>query len=209
MENFIKTSVLWPGEKIINQLIESDDHIKDKLSAFSGKSIQIESSSPDFLFTIHFNSKKVSVNGPDSEEEESPDIKVSGETKELLGLLINQHSLSSRAITLKGDIQFAQDLNNTLLSLNIDWFNLFAPILGPVVTNELERFLLKAKTWSSKTAVNLKRNIDEYLREERKLFPHNANLQDFGDSVDQLKLKIDRTKARADLLYLKINELNG
>ena len=209
MENFIKTSVLWPGEKIINHLIESDDHIKDKLSAFSGKSIQIESSSPDLLFTVHFNSNQVSVNGPISEEEENPDIKVSGETKELLGLLINQNSLSNQAITLKGDIQFAQDLNNTLLSLNIDWFNLFAPILGPVVTNELERFLLKAKTWSSKATVNLKRNIDEYLREERKLFPHNANLQDFGDSVDQLKLKIDRTKARADLLYLKINELNG
>jgi len=209
MENFIKTSVLWPGEKIINHLIESDDHIKDKLSAFTGKSIQIESSSPDFLFTVHFNSNQVSVNGTDSEGEESPDIKVSGGTKELLGLLSNQNSLSNRAITLKGDIQFAQDLNNTLVSLNIDWCNLFAPILGPVVTNELERFLLKAKTWSSKTAVNLKRNIDEYLREERKLFPHNANLQDFGDSVDQLKLKIDRTKARADLLYLKINELSG
>ena len=46
------------------------------------------------------------------------------------------------------------------------------------------------------------------MREEKKVIPTNNDLQEFYDDVDRLKFKIDRVKARTDLLSSRLNDVD-
>ena len=211
MDQIAKNIALWPAEKIINHAIKSDLHVEKKLSAFSGKSVEIETKSPAFLVTIHFDDKKVRFSGLDSQLSHSvPDVKISGKSKQLLGLLINKNKngLINRNISVIGDMQLLQNLHTTLQSLDVDWPYLFTPIFGHVAINEIDQFVEDSRAWASKASMRLKQNFDEYLKEEITLFPHDHSVDKFGDDVDQLKLKIDRITANVDLLNEKINNIN-
>ena len=50
MNEFIRTSALWPGERIINYVIQNDPHIEKRISPLVGKSIRVEAKSPDLFF---------------------------------------------------------------------------------------------------------------------------------------------------------------
>ena len=208
MDQIAKNTALWSVEKIINHAIKSDSHVEKKLSALSGKSVEIETESPAFLVTIHFDDKKVRFSGLDSRLSHSvPDVKISGKSKQLLELLINKNGLINRNISVIGDAQLLQNLYKTVQSLDVDWPYLFTPIFGHVAINEIDQFVEGGRAWASTASKRLKQNFDEYLKEEIALFPHDHSMDKFGDDVDQLKLKIDRITANADLLNQKINNI--
>ena len=124
-------------------------------------------------------------------------------------MLLSTGNLIGGNISVKGDIQFAQDLNEALRSLNLNWSDILGPILGQVATSEIERFFNVSRAWSLEFRDSLKRDIEGYLREEKKVIPTNHDAQEFYDDIDRLKFKIDRIKARADLLSLALEGLDN
>ena len=172
--------------------------------------MEIETDSPVFLVTIHFDDKEVRFSGADSQLSHSvPDVKISGKGNQLLGLLINKNrnGLINRNISVIGDMQLLQNLYKTLQSLDIDWPYLFTPIFGHVALNEIDQFVEGSRAWASKASTRLKQSFEEYLKEEITLFPHDHSVDKFEDDVDRLKLKIDRITASTDLLIQKINNI--
>ena len=124
-------------------------------------------------------------------------------------MLLSTGSLIGGNISVKGDIQFAQDLNEALRSLNLNWSDILGPILGQAATSEIERFFNASRTWSLEFRDSLKRDIEGYLKEEKKVIPTNDDAQEFYDDIDRLKFKIDRIKARADLLSSALEGLDN
>ena len=87
MSHVLANSLLWPAEKMINLLMQRDSHVEKKLAHFSGKSIEIESSSPHLQLTIKFYDNRVRLIGFNSElADSSTDLKISRDCKQLLKL---------------------------------------------------------------------------------------------------------------------------
>ena len=210
MNEFIRTSALWPGERIINYVIQNDPHIEKKISPLVGKSIRVEVKSPELFFSVTINKDSINITSSDFEQKDlAPDLLVSGDLKDLTSMLLSTGSLIGGNISVKGDIQFAQDLNEALRSLNLNWSDILGPILGQAATSEIERFFNASRTWSLEFRDSLKRDIEGYLKEEKKVIPTHDDAQEFYDDDDQLKFKIDRIKGRADLLSLTLEGLDN
>ena len=210
MNEFIRTSALWPGERIINYVIQNDPHIEKKISPLIGKSIRVEAKSPELFFSITINENSINITSSDFEQKDlAPDLLVSGELRDLISMLLSTGNLIGGNISVKGDIQFAQDLNEALRSLNLNWSDILGPILGQAATSEIEKFFNVSRAWSLEFRDSLKRDIEGYLKEEKKVIPTNDDAQEFYDDIDRLKFKIDRIKARADLLSSALEGLDN
>lgn len=210
MNEFIRTSALWPGERIINYVIQNDPHIEKKISPLIGKSIRVEAKSPELFFSITINENSINITSSDFEQKDlAPDLLVSGELRDLISMLLSTGNLIGGNISVKGDIQFAQDLNEALRSLNLNWSDILGPILGQAATSEIEKFFNVSRAWSLEFRDSLKRDIEGYLKEEKKVIPTNDDAQEFYDDIDRLKFKIDRVKARADLLSSALEDLDN
>ena len=210
MNEFIRTSALWPGERIINYVIQNDPHIEKKISPLIGKSIRVEAKSPELFFSIAINESSINITSSDFEQKDlAPDLLVSGELRDLISMLLSTGNLIGGNISVKGDIQFAQDLNEALRSLNLNWSDILGPILGQAATSEIEKFFNVSRAWSLEFRDSLKRDIEGYLKEEKKVIPTNDDAQEFYDDIDRLKFKIDRIKARADLLSSALEGLDN
>ena len=210
MNEFIRTSALWPGERIINYVIQNDPHIEKKISPLVGKSIRVEVESPELFFSVTINKDSINITSSDFEQKDlAPDLLVSGELRDLISMLLSTGNLIGGNISVKGDIQFAQDLNEALRSLNLNWSDILGPILGQAATSEIEKFFNVSRAWSLEFRDSLKRDIEGYLKEEKKVIPTNDDAQEFYDDIDRLKFKIDRIKARADLLSSALEDLDN
>ena len=210
MNEFIRTSALWPGERIINYVIQNDPHIEKKISPLVGKSIRVEVKSPELFFSVIINKDSINITSSDFEQKDlAPDLLVSGELRDLISMLLSTGNLIGGNISVKGDIQFAQDLNEALRSLNLNWSDILGPILGQAATSEIEKFFNVSRARSLEFGESLKRDIEGYLKEEKKVIPTNDDAQEFYDDIDRLKFKIDRVKARADLLSSALEDLDN
>ena len=212
MSHVLANSLLWPAEKMINLLMQRDSHVEKKLAHFSGKSIEIESSSPHLQLTIKFYDNRVRLIGFNSElTDSSTDLKISGDCEQLLQLLLNKEvaNFTDPNISVLGDAGLAQELYKTVLLLDVDWPSLLTPLIGHVVTNELHKNGENVIAWATQIKDTSHINFQDYVKEELKIFPHPEDLENFRDDIDLLRLRIDRVMARTHLLAEYINEENS
>ena len=212
MSHVLANSLLWPAEKMINLLMQRDSHVEKKLAHFSGKSIEIESSSPHLQLTIKFYDNRVSLIGFNSElADSSIDLKISGDCEKLLQLLLNKEvaNFTDPNISVLGDAGLAQELYKTVLLLDVDWPSLLTPLTGHVVTNELHKNGKSAIAWATQIKDTSHINFQDYVKEELNIFPHPEDLESFRDDIDLLRLRIDRVMARTHLLAEYVNEENS
>ena len=209
MNYAIATSILWPAEKFINLLIESDSHVRKHLASFCGKSVEIETSSPKLQLTIKFYDNGIRLIGIRRELFDPPaDVKISGDFDRLSRVLSDRekHGFFGQNIKVTGDAELAQKLYEALLQMDIDWLDLLTPGLGHVLTNELHKRGKRVKDWSTELNNSLNRNLQDYLKEEKRLLPSSDRLESFKDDIDFLKLRVDRVMARTQLLTERLNK---
>ena len=105
-----------------------------------------------------------------------------------------------------GDAELAQKLYDTLLKIDIDWPGILTPWLGHVLTNELHKKGKKVIDWSSQLNDSLNRNLQDYVKEEKRLAPSSDRLESLKDDIDLLKLRVDRVMAKTQLLSERLNK---
>lgn len=137
---------------------------------------------------------------------------ITGNVGQLLPLILEKRDnrpLSNPALAITGDASFIQELHASLSSLDIDWEDYLAPLLGNLITNELSHISNDIRNWSKQASVNMRRNVNEYLTEEERIFPKKEQLDDFSEELDYLKIRIDRINAKASILDQKLIKLRN
>ena len=213
MNELLGPIAIRPVEELLNRILAKDSYLRSRLKIFSGKSLQISVYPPGITVTVLFERDRIRLL---SSPAELLDIEItasiSGNVSELIPLLIekpDRRPLSNPAITVTGDVNFIQDIYASLHNLDIDWEDYLAPMLGNLITNELSQFGEDLQEWSQQVSSNMKRNVDEYLKEEERIFPKKEQLRDFSEELERLKLKIDRVKAKFNVLYERLDRLNN
>ena len=213
MNELLGPIAIRPVEDLLNRVLAKDSYLQSRLKTFSGKSLQISVHPLGTTVTVLFEQDRIRLL---SSPAELLDIEITasirGNVSELLPLLIekpDRRPLSNPAITITGDINFIQDIYAILHNLDIDWEDYLAPMLGNLITNELSQFGKDLQEWTQQVSSNMKRNVDEYLKEEERIFPKKEQLKDFSEELERLKLKIDRVKAKFNVLYERLDRLNN
>ena len=204
MNQFLGSLALLPVEKILNAIVRRDPHIAKKLVAFDSKCIEVVSLRPDFSVSIRFEDDTIKLSAIDTQTLGiQADATITGNAENLLGLLTkksDQRALADAAIDISGDATLVQDLHVTIESLDVDWLDYLAPILGDVLSNELGEIQSNARDWSKSTGTSMHRDVRDYLSEEARLVPSELEVDSFSNRLDQLRLSIDRVAAKTELL---------
>ncbi|PCJ25903.1 MAG: hypothetical protein COA96_06550 [SAR86 cluster bacterium] len=213
MNQFFGTIALLPVEKILNALVARDSHIVKQLRSFDDKAITIVSHAPHFSLSVFFDEGRIKLSAIDNASLNiEPDAIISGKAEDLLKLLF-QHAenraLANPAISISGDAILVQDLYKMLASLDLEWEDYLAPMMGDILSHEIGKFSRDAKNWSQEANTNIQRNIHDYLVEETNAVPDTDELESFNDSLDQLRLSIDRATARAEQLQVRLERLSS
>ena len=88
MTNLFGKAALWPAEQTINYLLLTDNHVREQIVQFVGKSLEIKVHTPTMYVTAFINSDRVSLNAASAEELSiKATASVSGEATELLNIL--------------------------------------------------------------------------------------------------------------------------
>lgn len=198
-------------EKILNQLLRNDPYLIAQLAPFDGKTIEVLSTSPSTAITCTIDAGALRISTLGSEKLAlHPDAVISGRSVDLVNMLVQDtdgRALANPAISISGDAVLVQELYRTIRKLDIRWQDYLAPLLGDVITNELERVTVSAEKWSKNAHDSMRRNIDDYLKEETHLLPGRSEVANFSDELDRLKLDIDRIQARAQRINARLDNL--
>jgi len=212
LNQFLGSVALLPLEKILNEIVTRDAYIAKQFSAFDSKCIEILSRRPDFSLSVRFEDEAIKLSAIDSETLGiTVDATISGKAENLLALLArksDQRALADSSIDISGDATLVQDLHVTIQSLDIDWQDYLAPILGDVLSHELGQIERNAKQWGKSAGDNMERGVRDYLTEEARLVPGRLEVESFTDRLDQLRLRLDRVAARSDLLMRRYSLLS-
>ncbi len=204
MNQFLGSLALLPVEKILNAIVARDEHIAKKFSAFDSKCIEIISSRPKLSLSIRFEDATIKLSAIDSQTLGIvADATISGTAENLLSLLVkkpDQRAMADASLDISGDAALVHDLQMTIESLDIDWQDYLAPILGDVLSNELGEAEQSARTWSKSAGTTLQRSVRDYLSEEARLVPSELEVDSFSNRLDQLRLSTDRVAAKTELL---------
>ena len=213
MNELLGSLATHPFEELLNRVLAKDPHLQSQLVKFAGKSLQINVHPPDIMVTALLEKGRIRLL---STEAELLDIQITasitGNVGQLLPLILEKRDnrpLSNPALAITGDASFIQELHASLSSLDIDWEDYLAPLLGNLITNELSHISNDIRNWSKQASVNMRRNVNEYLTEEERIFPKKEQLDDFSEELDYLKIRIDRINAKASILDQKLIKLRN
>ncbi len=211
MIQILKSLALLPVEKVLNQLLRNDPYLLAQLAPFHGKTLAVLSTSPATTVTCSIDAGFLHISSLSSEQLGlRPDAVISGKSNELIGMLTGDstdRALANPAISISGDAVLVQELYSCFRQLDVQWSDYLAPLLGDVISNELEHVADSASRWSQNARQSLRRNIDDYLQEESDLLPISSEVLNFGADLDRLKLDIDRVQARAQRLDKHLDDL--
>ena len=211
MIQILKSLALLPVEKILNQLLSNDPYLAAQLAPFDGKTIEVQSTAPTTAICCSIDGGAIRLSSLGSEYVGlQADAVIVGRAVDLVDMLFTDNSsraLANPAISISGDAVLVQELYGTMRKLDMRWQDYLAPFLGDVITNELEQVADSSRRWAKHANTSVRRNIDDYLREETHLLPDRNEVAAFSDGLDRLKLDIDRIQARARLLNERLDNL--
>jgi ubiquinone biosynthesis protein UbiJ len=200
----LSSAATWPIERLINRILQTDQHALSKLSRFSGKQIEVNTVSPQFNVCILFTDSEVRLSPfSGAELAAHSDAVVSSDAATLLGLLsakTEDRPLANPRLKISGDAQLVQSVFNLAKSLDMRWDDLLNPIVGSTVSHGLKTSMDEFQQWSEASTRTFKHTLDDYLKEEAGVVPSAYSLEQFQDRLDQLRLRLDRATARTERL---------
>lgn len=108
--------------------------------------------------------------------------------------------LFSGEIKITGDTAVANKFNRILSKLDIDWEELLAKNVGDIAAHKMGNFFRSANHWFTRSTNSVSLDSAEYIQEEAKLSPSNAELRKFIRQVDELREATDRLAARIQII---------
>lgn len=194
------TALLGLMEAAINHALKMDPATLQRLNNLSGRMIEIRCTAPALTVFIRPHAEGFILQGHHDHE---ADCLISGSALALLRLMTADNktaALFDNQISLSGDLELSQKLQNLLADLDIDWEGRLAEYMGDIAAHQIGNQARSLHRWGKAASHSMLLNIEEYLHEETRHLPPRAELEPFYRSIDKLALSTDRLAARIERL---------
>jgi len=196
-------------QSIVRRVIKLDPEASKQLNVFSEKTILLSITDLELDYFINFTHGEISISENSLLEKAEKDTEqntvqknsatISGELSAFIAAVAAEHSSDS---IFKGELQFSGEINTAkqfqafAQSLNIDWQEPFAQLLGDPIAHTLTTGLKHFSSWFLSSAKSTQQDIAEYLQEEARVTVSDSEQQQFFQQVDQIRSRTDRLTAR-------------
>lgn len=183
-------------ERALNDALRYDPATKQRLAAHRGRVLAIECLQPPVNAYFLFTADGVEIY---DHCETDVDACIRAGAIGLLRQLARERpdiAPAGSGISVDGDTRLVQELVQIAREVDIDWEEPLARILGDVTARQLGELLRGAASFLRRSAGNLRRAGEDYLKYELAIFPPKQALREFLRDVDDLRLDSDRLEAR-------------
>lgn len=149
-----------------------------------------------------------------TEYEGKPDVTIKAAPISLMRL--NMASDAGKAmldsdVVIEGDMGLSEKFSHILSDVDLDWEEWLSHIAGDLVAYKTGETVRAASAWMKETKEAMQMNTSEYLQEESRLLPAEAEVAYYMDQVDTLRGDADRLEARLKRLQqnLKNKDANA
>ncbi len=104
--------------------------------------------------------------------------------------------LFSGEVEVDGDVEVAKRYKRLLDTLDIDWEEQLAGVLGDYPARRAMRVLDAIGAWRRRSSAVLSEDIGDYLSEEQQLLGNPNQIADLHDAIDTLRDDVARLSAR-------------
>jgi len=183
-------------QSIARRLLNLDVESQKQLNQFEGKTVQIKIDDLQLEYNFSFLNGLLFVS---DKTDALITATINGNLNAFLSALVAEHSSDA---VFKGQLNFSGDVNTAkqfqafAQSLNIDWQEPLAQLLGDPVGHTIASGITKLSEWLIETGKTVRADIGEYLQEESRATPSESEQQHFFQQVDQLRSRTDRLNAR-------------
>ena len=182
-------------ETALNGALAVDPASKAKLKPLNNcvLEIHITSISQSFFFGV----KEESICLLPSQTNPSVTLSGSGLALVKLAVIQDKNSLFKRKeVSLTGDAVRAQQIQQVMRRLKIDWEALLAEVIGDVPAHLVNTGLSQSLSWGKSITQSFKQDVEEFVKYEVSLFPNKLSAKNQFDTIDQLRLAADRLEAK-------------
>jgi len=187
-------------ESVINRYLALDPEVLEKLAELSGKVIKMELVGINKSIYMLPNESGIQVM---MQCDELPDTVLRGTPLSLfkMGVVPNAASLLlTGEVEITGDTKLGHQFKNIFLSMDIDWSEPLATIMGDGLAYQLSQTGKKFGSWGKDTIKSVSLSLSEYLQEESRDVVTDTELNIFHQQVDQLRDSVDRLQAKVQSL---------
>lgn len=207
----IPTPFLSTIETAINTWLKLDGESLQKFEVLDGKIICLHITGLDLnlYFLPAAAGIQVMGNYPDSEHGGVVDATIHGSPMALIRLGTAQNSgetLLKSDVEIDGNMRIAEKFSAILREVDIDWEELLSKLVGDIIAHQAGQVTRGASRWIKESADAMRMNTGEYLTEEAKLSPADAEISHYMDQVDSIRMGIDRLEARVTLLQESLSD---
>lgn len=196
--------LILPLETAFNTWLKLDERThglaRRRLQALQGKLIHLRISNPGFDLYFLPTADNVRIS---SDYDSPPDVTIEGSALALMRLAQSEDSgkaMLENGIKIEGDLGLGTEFSQILREVDVDWEELLSQAVGDTVAHQAGQFARNTKGWLDQSAQAMRLNTQEYLQEEARLLPAEAELNYYYEQVDQLRLDTDRLEARLNRL---------
>ncbi len=143
---------------------------------------------------------------PDEEQGGMVDATIHGSPMALMRLSTSDNAgeaMLKSDVEIDGDMRIAEKFSAILRDVDIDWEELLSKLVGDIVAHQAGQVVNNVADWFKESKTAMQQNVAEYLSEESKLSPAEAEINEFMDQVDEVRMGVDRLEARIKLLQDK------
>lgn len=191
-------------EQAINQCLQLDPEMAQRLQSIDGRTIAIEITGLASPFFLIINHGEILVQG---HLQGQPDTTISGGPASLLRMGVSKDqrdALFEGDVTIRGDVALGQQFKKIFDQLDIDWEEHLSRLVGDVIAHQLCRGGRNIKQWLEQTLSTLGRDVTEYLQEESRLLAVAEQVEAFVSEVDGLRDDVSRLQQRLQRLQRQI-----
>lgn len=190
---YLPIPLVFAVQQGITAALKLDPHTKSSLSAIDSKVIRVEVVSPAFTFHLIVVDNDIQVEG---EFDGDADVTLHGTAASLLSLRDKTDALYTGDVTIRGELETADQLKKILTGIDIQIEDIAAPITGDTIAHQIGRFGQQFGAWFSSSSSSFKQSTSDYLQEEAELLAPNSEVNRYCREVDEVREQADRLDAR-------------
>lgn len=189
----------------LNAWIRIDNESPAKLQAISGKVICMHITGLNVKLYFLPDAKGIYSM---TEYEGKPNVTIKAAPVSLMRL--NAASDSGKAmldsdVIIEGNMDLSEKFSDILSGVDLDWEEWLSHIAGDLVAYKAGETVRGATSWLKETKEAMQMNTSEYLQEESRILPAEAEVAYYMDQVDTLRGDTDRLEARVKRLQKNLS----
>lgn len=204
----LQTAAWAALEASINRVLQYDPGTREAIRRLDGKILAVEITTPQLVAYLLFRADRIEIAGY-TENEVTTRIK--GPLPGLLSMALNSHTtnnLAGTGIEVTGSTALLSEAASIFGQLDIDWEEPLTQLLGDIAGHQTAQAIRNLADWCHVRSRSTRRWINEFLHEELRALPAEAELDQFYRDVDRLRLDTDRLSARVGALSQQLTNVS-